>query len=274
MTGRLDERSAVVTGGASGIGRAVVRRFLAAGARVTVVDRDIVQLRAMEVEGNGRVATVAGDVRDRATHDQAIDTTIERWGSLDTYVANAGIYDYLRPVEAMDGPTLAALMTEVYEVNVVGALVGVQAALPYLRETGGSVIFTASSSSTYAGGGGVAYVAAKHALLGAMRQLAYELQPDVRVNAVAPGGTVTELAGSAALGHGDRHLAASPRLLGAMATGIPLGFVAEPDDHAALYELLASDDARFITGTVLASDGGLAVPVRPRPPATDQKAKG
>ena len=129
-----------------------------------------------------------------------------------------------------------------------------------LRRSHGSLIFTASSSSRYAGGGGALYVAAKHAVVGLMRQLAYELAPDVRVNAVAPGATATGLAGLSEAPIGRGRLDDRPEMFERIGATVPLGFVADPSDHSALYVLLASrSEAPFMTGAVIPSDGGMDV---------------
>lgn len=256
MTGRLTGQVALVTGGGHGIGRAVVHRYLAEGAAVGVLDRDGGALA--ELADHGVVATV-GDVRDPAAHAEATERVLARFGTLDTYVGNAGIYDYGAGVADIAPSALPAAFTEVFETNVLGLLLGVRAALDALRSARGSVILTASSSSSYAGGGGVLYVAAKHAVTGLVRQLAFELAPDVRVNAVAPGATSTELTGVSALGSAGRVLRDEPGLA-ALARGIPLGFVSGPEQHTGLYVALADPgDTGFTTGAVFPSDGGLEV---------------
>ncbi|KUJ69503.1 cis-2,3-dihydrobiphenyl-2,3-diol dehydrogenase [Streptomyces albus subsp. albus] len=257
--GRLTGQVALVTGGGSGIGRAVVRRYLAEGARVAVLERDPRRADELRAEaGAERLRVTLGDVRRAEDHVRAVRGAVRAFGHLDTYVANAGIYDYARPLADLPPARLTAAHQEIMGVNVLGCLLGVQAALTALRTRRGQVIVTASSSSFFAGGGGVLYVAAKHALVGVVRQLAHELAPDVRVNAVAPGATSTPLAGLAALGEQDRRLDASRSFPRRAAADIPLGRVSDPDDHTGLYVLLADRrDSGFMTGTVLPSDGGL-----------------
>jgi NAD(P)-dependent dehydrogenase (short-subunit alcohol dehydrogenase family) len=252
----LEGRVALVTGGARGIGRAVVHRYLAEGAAVGVLDRDVAALAELADLG---VATTVGDVRDPAAHAAATERVLARFGALDTYVGNAGIYDYGAGIDDIEPGALPAAFTEVFETNVLGLLLGVRAALDALRAARGSVVLTASSSSSYAGGGGVLYVAAKHAVTGLVRQLAFELAPDVRVNAVAPGATNTDLSGVGALGSADRVLRAELDR-SRTARGIPLGFVSEPEHHTGLFVALADPtDTGFTTGAVLPSDGGLEV---------------
>lgn len=258
--GRLRGRVALVTGGGSGIGRAVVDRYLQEGARVGVLERD--HERASELAENGGDCVVAtvGDVRDPAAHETATRRVLDSFGQLDIYVGNAGRYDYGASVTALPAAELRAGFTELFEINVLGYLLGVRAALPPLRAASGCIILTVSSSGSYAGGGGALYVSSKHAVVGLIRQLACELAPDIRVNGVAPGATHTGLAGLTAFRSAQRNLDEEESLLAAMARGIPLGFVSEPADHTGLYVLLADQaDSRFLTAAVLPSDGGLEV---------------
>jgi NAD(P)-dependent dehydrogenase (short-subunit alcohol dehydrogenase family) len=160
---------------------------------------------------------------------------------------------------------LSTAFREVMDTNVLGFLLGARAAIPEVRRTGGTLIFTASSSSTFAGGGGVLYVASKHAVGGLVKQLAHELAPEIRVNAVAPGATRTLLSGVEQLDSQSRRLADEPDLLNAIERTVPLGFVSEPEDHSGIYVMLADPrDSRFMTGVMIASDGGLGVGRRPR----------
>jgi len=251
---------ALVVGGANGIGRAVVERFVAEGARVGVLDVDPEALRAFGDEHPDRVVVVGGDARDPEAHARCLQATEEAFGPVDTCVANAGIHDMWARVEEVPVEDLVPAFHELFDVDVLGHLLCARTAAASLRRTRGSLIFTASSSSRYAGGGGALYVAAKHAVVGLMRQLAYELAPDVRVNAVAPGATATGLAGLSESGVGRGRLDDRPEFLDRIAATVPLGFVADPADHASLYVLLASrSEAPFLTGTVIPSDGGMDV---------------
>ncbi|MFC4052661.1 3-(cis-5,6-dihydroxycyclohexa-1,3-dien-1-yl)propanoate dehydrogenase [Actinomadura syzygii] len=260
--GRLAGRVALVTGGGSGIGRAVVDRYVAEEARVGVLERDAERAAALVRDHGDRVAVEVGDVRTPAAHTASVARTLDVHGRLDVYVGNAGVYDYSARFEDLDAERIASGFTELFETNVLGYLLGVRAALPALRHSGGTVILTVSSSGLYAGGGGALYVASKHAVVGLVRQLAHELAPDVRVNGVAPGATRTALGGLSALGTAARRLEPD-----GLARHIPLGFVSDPADHAGLYTLLADPrDSRFMTGAVLPSDGGLEIRgTRPRP---------
>jgi NAD(P)-dependent dehydrogenase (short-subunit alcohol dehydrogenase family) len=136
----------------------------------------------------------------------------------------------------------------------------VRAALPELRKTRGAIVATLSSSSFYAGRGGPLYVSSKFALHGLVVQLAHELAPEVRVNGVAPGGTVqTDLRGLRSLGQSETVLDARPGRPEQLRARTPLQVALEPADHAGAYVFLASDRCRGITGEVVRSDGGIGV---------------
>lgn len=262
MTGRLDGDVALVTGAASGIGRAVVARYLDEGVKgVVAVDRDAEALAALSSEFGPSVRVVPGDVTDPTTHAEAVAAACETFGGLDVAVGNAGLFDFHRPLARYAPDELIAAMDEIFAVNVRGYVLLAQAAYPALRQRHGALIFTGSVASVQAGGGGVLYTASKHAVLGVIRRLALEFAPEVRVNGVGPGGTLTGLRGAASLGHGARRLGADPVALAAqIAPTNPLRLAQAPEDHAGLYVLLASRrDARAITGELLMSDGGLGV---------------
>lgn len=256
--GWLENQVAVVTGGGSGIGLAVVERYLAEGAKVAVLESKAERASALQAAHGPSILTVVGDVRRLDDNEKVVQAACERFGRLDTFVGNAGIWDYLIPLADQPRDKLAEICDEIFAVNVKGYLLGARAAIPALRASRGSMIFTASSSSFYTGGGGPIYVASKHAVVGLIRQLAAELAPEIRVNGVAPGGTVTNLAGSTASGMGASKLAEIPDIDKMIEQMTPLGFASTPSDHAGIYVLLGSrDNARYITGTVINSDGGI-----------------
>jgi NAD(P)-dependent dehydrogenase (short-subunit alcohol dehydrogenase family) len=250
---------AVVTGAGSGIGRAVVRRYLAEGAQVVAVVRNPKDVPGLEAEG---AAVVVGDVAGYAVAQAAVQAALARFGGLDVYVANAGLWDFHKRLEKQTPEDLKAAAAEILGVNLMGAVYGARAAIAALRESKGSMIVTGSNACFRAGGGGVLYTASKFALRGLVLQLAHEFAPDVRVNGVAPGATDTGLSGPPALGQGDKAMNADPARIAAMAAHIPLGFVSRPEDHTGLYVLLASRrDSAYMTGAMLLSDGGLTVSV-------------
>jgi 2,3-dihydroxy-2,3-dihydrophenylpropionate dehydrogenase len=257
--GRLAGKVALVTGGAGGIGRAVVEGFVREGARAVVIDLSEPGLASLRAELGEAVRTVTGDVREGATHERAVATCLEAFGRLDVLVPNAGILDGFLGLQDIPPEALEAGFREIFDVNVKGYLLAVKAALHPLRRARGCVVCTASVASFHPAGGGPLYTASKHAVLGLVRQLAHELAPEIRVNAVAPGGTMTELATAPSLrGLGDRRGGPEARRA-RIAQRAPLGMAQEPGDHVGAYLLLASDESRAMTGTVIASDGGIGV---------------
>jgi NAD(P)-dependent dehydrogenase (short-subunit alcohol dehydrogenase family) len=250
---------AVVTGAGSGIGRAIVGRYLAEGAQVVAVVRNPKDVEGLEGEG---ARVVVGDVSRYATAAEAVKAAVDGFGGLDVYVANAGLWDFHKRLEKQSPEELEASAAEIMGVNLMGAVYGAHAAIAALRATKGSIIVTGSNACFLAGGGGALYTASKFALRGLVLQLAKEFAPDVRVNGVAPGATDTSLSGPQALGQGTKEMNADPTRIAAMAPHIPLGFVSAPQDHTGLYVLLASrQNSAYITGAMMLSDGGLTVSV-------------
>ncbi len=251
--GALDGQSVLITGGASGLGRAVVERFLEEGAEVAVLDKTPERLADLA----GRIVVVGGDVRSLADNQRAVDAALARFGKLDCAIGNAGIWDYSVSLDALAPDQIDAAFDEVFHINVKGCLNLAKAALPALVRSSGSLIFTVSNAGFDPSGGGPLYTASKHALVGLIRQLAYELAPSVRVNGVAPGPIETDLRGPASLGMADRAIS-SVRLSEVAAPNVPLGKVPATADYAGGYVFLASRrDARPATGGVLNLDSGI-----------------
>ncbi len=261
--GALDSLVALVTGAGSGIGRVVVERFLEEGAHVVAFDVSEERLAELEDDLGGRVECVRGDVRSPEDNRRAVAAAVERFGGLDVLVGNAGVFDAELALEDLEAEKLQAAAGELFDVNVVGYLLAARAALQQLRARRGAIVFTVSNAGFHAGaGGGILYTVSKHATVGVVRQLAYELAPEVRVNGVAPGGTITGLAVASTLREtaGKELHFADPELSARqIAETNPLRIAASPADHVAVYVLLASPASRAITGEIVASDGGLAV---------------
>lgn len=260
MSGWLAGRRALVAGGGSGIGRAVVAAFLAEGARVAVLEKDPAKCADLRAEVPD-VPVTQGDATTRDANDEAVAAAAAAFGGLDTLVSCVGIFDFYRGLGDLDAGLIDAAFDEMFTVNVKSHLHSVKAALPVLRAAGGgSVILTESTSSYYPGRGGVLYVSSKFAVRGLITALACELAPDIRVNGVAPGGTLnTDLRGLSSLGLNDRRLDDTPNRAADLAGRVPLNVTLSGPDHAWSYVYLASDRARGITGDVLHSDGGIAV---------------
>lgn len=260
MTGWLDGRRALVVGAGSGIGRAVVDAFRAEGARVAALERDEAKCRALEAEIGPVCPVVRGDATTRAANEEAVAATVSAFGGLDVLVNCVGVFDFYRGLGELDADGLDEAFDEMFAVNVKSQLHAAKAALPALRESGGSIVLTESTSAYHAGRGGVLYVSSKFAVRGLVTALAHELAPDIRVNGVAPGGTVgTDLRGLRSLGLDERSLGATPNREAELAARVPLRVALSGADHAWSYVFLASDRSRGITGGVVHSDGGIAV---------------
>jgi cis-2,3-dihydrobiphenyl-2,3-diol dehydrogenase len=257
--GRLAGQTAVVTGGASGLGRAIVERFIAEGARVVVLDRSTERLKALESDYPDAVLGCVGDVRSLGDNKAAVARCCEAFGRLDCAVGNAGLWDYSTALVDLPDDRIDAAFDEIFQVNVKGYLLLAKAAAPALVRSAGSMIFTISNAGFYPSGGGPLYTATKHAAVGLVRELAYELAPHVRVNGVAPGGIHTDLRGLQALGMAERSVASLD--MGASAHHwVPIGRLPTAEEYAGAYVMFASRlDGAAATGAVLNYDGGLGV---------------
>ena len=184
---RLNGQRLLVTGGASGLGAALVQRFLDEGAAITVLDRSQANLDRLRQQHGDAIEYVTGDVRSADDNAAAVDACRRRFGGLDCAVGNAGIWDYSVALVDMPAADIGAAFDELMGINVLGYVQLAKAALRELVRSRGSIIFTVSNAGFLPDGGGVLYTASKHAVVGLVRQLAFELAPHVRVNGVAPG---------------------------------------------------------------------------------------
>lgn len=242
-------RVVAVTGAASGIGAAITRRFLEAGATVAAGDLRTDSLAALQSELGpqlGRNFVPLGlDVSSAASAEQYIDTLVAHLGRLDVLVNNAGIAPVGSVTETSD-----ELWRQVMSVDVDGVFYVSRSALPHLATANGNIINTASVSGIGADFNYAAYNAAKGAIVNLTRSMAVDYgKAGVRVNAIAPGPVRTPLL--------EKNLEALPGLEDAFAKFIPLGRIAEPAEVADATVFLASAGASFITGAIVPVDGGV-----------------
>jgi NAD(P)-dependent dehydrogenase (short-subunit alcohol dehydrogenase family) len=255
----LEGRRVLVVGAGSGIGRAVISVFRAEGARVAALEKDHAKCEDLSA-ALPDVPVTEGDATRREANEQAVAAAVAAFGGLDVLVSCVGVFDFYTGLADIDPDQLDDAFDEMYAANVKAQMRAVQAALPHLRAAKGNVVLTESTSAYYPGRGGALYVSSKFAVRGLVTTLAYELAPDVRVNGVAPGGTLnTDLRGLASLGMGGRRLNDTPGRAEELAGRVPLHVALSGEDHAWSYVFFASERSRGITGGVLHPDGGMSV---------------
>lgn len=248
----LDGKSALVTGGSSGIGLAAAQLLAARGAQVVCVSNT----PPGEDAGDG-ITHLQADVTDEAAIASAVDDVVRLGGGLDILVACAGIQRYGTAAD-----TTTATWEQVMKVNVEGAFLAVKHALPALRDSGaGSIVLVSSVQAFVTQKNVAAYTASKGALNALTRSIAVdEAAFNVRANTVCPGSVDTPMLRTAAAGFaGDPR--AADELVATWGRSHPLGRVARPDEVAEAIAFLASDRASFITGIALPVDGGLLAQV-------------
>lgn len=260
MTGWLDGKRALVVGAGSGIGRAVLDAFRDEGSKVAALERDREKCATLRAQLPD-VPVVEGDATTYEANQRAVTAAVDTFGGLDTLVNCVGIFDFYKGIGDIEPDDLPRAFDEMFRTNVLSHLQSVKAAIPALRaETGSSIVLTESASSFYPGRGGALYVSSKFAVRGLVSALAHELAPGIRVNGVAPGGTLnTDLRGLASLGLGDTRLDDSPGRARDVAARTPLHVALTGEDHASSYVFLASDRSRGITGETVRPDGGFGL---------------
>jgi NAD(P)-dependent dehydrogenase (short-subunit alcohol dehydrogenase family) len=250
VTGRFDGRVVVVTGGASGIGAATVRRFVAEGARVAIADVQDGPGTALAAELGERAEYVRTDVSQEADIEALVDGVVERHGQLDVFFANAAVFGAVGPI----AETRAADVDLTIAVNLRGVLLCLKhAARVMLPRRSGCIIATASPGGIIGGVGPHTYSATKAGVIGLVRSVAAELRSSsIRVNTVVPGAIVSAMTADVVAGDAaDLDKAAE-----AMTANAIMGRPGVPDDLAGAVAFLASDDAGYMTGTELLVDGG------------------
>jgi NAD(P)-dependent dehydrogenase (short-subunit alcohol dehydrogenase family) len=265
VSGALDGRRALIVGAGSGIGRAVLDAYRAEGAQVAVLERDAAKAQAIRA-ARAEVVVTVGDATTRAATDGAVAAAVRAFGGLDILVSCVGVFDFYRSLVDLDAGDLDTAFDEIFHPNVKSLLHSVKAAIPALLQSGhGAIVLTESTSAYLPGRGGVLYVASKFAVRGLVTALAHDLAPEIRVNGVAPGGTLgTDLRGVASLGTAERSLGSAPNRAAELASRVPLQVALSGADHAWSYVFLGSDRTRGMTGETLRSDGGMGVAGAPK----------
>jgi NAD(P)-dependent dehydrogenase (short-subunit alcohol dehydrogenase family) len=252
MAGRLQGRSTIVTGAASGIGRATARLFASEGAKVVCFDRAeaVNETAEMIISDDGVALAVTGDAGDETDVKALVDLAVARFGGLDAIHANAGISGGWKTMEDID----AAFWMEVLRINLIGPFLAIKHASPVMRAAGkGSIICTASVAGIRSGAGGVPYSASKAGVINLVQTTANVLYgTGVRVNAICPG--LIETGMTAPIYKSARERGSDDKI-GQLN---PLRRGGEPHEIAGAALFLASDDSSYVNGQAIVVDGGLS----------------
>ncbi|WP_332646510.1 SDR family oxidoreductase [Lysinibacillus sp. 54212] len=247
---RLQDKVAVVTGAASGMGKAIAILYAKEGAKVVVSDLTLEGAGATvaEITEFGGIATaVAADVSNEADVHRLIKAALNSYGTLDILVNNAGIMDNFAPV----GDVKDELWEKVFAVNVTGIMRTTRQAMPiFLEKNSGIIVNIASVGGLYGSRAGAAYTAAKHAVVGLTKNTGFQYADrGIRCNAIAPGGVNTNIGAS----FRDPNMAGMEKAMAGASFNPRNG---EPEDIARIALFLASEDAAFVNGIVVTADAG------------------
>ena len=245
---KLEGKVAIVTGATSGMGRATAYLFAKEGAKLVITGRN--EARAKEVVDNikadgGEARYVLGDASDLSFCDEIVKKTVDAYGTVDILVNNAGMLS----LSGVGAVTIEE-WDKIFRVNVDSALKLCQLVAPIMKEKGKGVIVNIASVASFAAHHGFApYVSSKHAMAGLSKSMAWELGPEIRVNAIAPGLIHTAMVDG--LG--------GPAALQGMIDNCPVKRCGQPEDIATVALFLATDDSSFIDGQVIKVDGGFEI---------------
>lgn len=247
---KLEGKVAIITGAASGMGKAIALLYAKEGAKVVAADLNLEAARATaaEIESNGGIATaLLVNVAKEADIQNLVDTAVDSYGTLDILVNNAGIMDDFVPAADLTDE----LWERVFAVNATGPMRAIRKALPVFTGQGGGVIINIASTAGVMGSrGGAAYTAAKHAVIGLTKNVGFQYAAlGVRCNAIAPGAVETNI--SKAMG--KPHEFGRSRAMAGMNLNPKLG---KAEDIARVALFLASDDSAFVNAAVIMADAG------------------
>jgi 2,3-dihydroxy-2,3-dihydrophenylpropionate dehydrogenase len=258
MASGLIDKVALVTGGGSGIGRAVIEALVSEGARVGVLELSPEKVEKLEALGDG-VKAVQGDATSLEDNEKAFSETVEAFDQLDALICCVGLWDNQAKLKRLPKEKIGEAFDEIFGANVKSYVLATKVCAEALIESEGCIVYTLSNSAFYPDGGGPLYMASKFAIRGLLVETAYELAPKVRVNGVAPGGTATGIAGLKSLDQQEPMLA-SPEMQEALKSINPLQAEFHPEDHVGAYLFLANAElSKGVTGVIINSDGGLGV---------------
>ncbi|GGD66848.1 SDR family oxidoreductase [Paenibacillus nasutitermitis] len=248
---KLQSKSAVITGAASGMGKAMALLFAQEGACVVVADVNESEINSVVAEitaAGGRAVGVKSDITKEEDVQRMIDTAVQSFGSLDVLVNNAGIMDNMVPAEKVTDD----LWNKVIDINLTGPMRAIRKSLPIMLQQGkGVIVNTASVGGLFGSRAGLAYTASKHGVIGLTKNVGFQYaKAGIRCNAIAPGAVATNI--------GTTMQTPDPYGLENAVAGMGLNRAApaDPAEIARIALFLASDDASYINGTVITADGG------------------
>ncbi|WP_405083010.1 SDR family oxidoreductase [Paenibacillus chitinolyticus] len=247
---RLEGKVAVVTGAASGMGKAITELYAKEGAKVVVSDLNIEGAEAVAAAiqaGGGEAVAVKTNVAELNDIQAMIDTAVNKYGTLDILVNNAGIMDNMAAVGDVDDDRWDLI----FDINTKGVMRAIRKSIPIFLEKGKGVIINTASTGGFSGAhAGAAYTASKHAVIGLTKNTAFMYaQKGIRCNAIAPGATMTNIASTIT----------NVNEFGASRTKVTQGViprVGQAEEIAQVALFLASDESSFVNGAVIAADGG------------------
>lgn len=250
---RFENKSVVVTGASSGMGRSIALQFAAEGATVIAVARRKERLEELAKEASGlpgRILPYPGDISSREVNEGMIEFAVENCGKLDVLVNNAGIMDEFKPITEVSDEYWDKIM----QVNLVGPMYAMRKAVETMitQETGGNIVNIASIGGVCGCRAGASYTASKHALVGLTKNTAYMyVDKGIRCNVICPGGVETEVMNSQT----SISQSGMGRIMAGLDTAIAPG---KPEDISSAVLYVASDEARFVNGSTIVIDGGVS----------------